>query len=80
MFEGHRFWAVRRWGLALAEGWTETPQGWNVMGETWNEFYNYGNGPIEVWGKAGFSPARDYFFPIKSETTMISGIAQNPGW
>lgn len=80
MFEGHRFWDVRRWGIAIAEGWNDKPQGWNVMGETWNEFYNYGNGPIEVWGKAGFSPARDYFFPIKSETTMISGIAQNPGW
>ena len=80
MFEGHRFWDVRRWGTALSEGWNDKPQGWLVTGKTWQDFFNNGQGPVVVWDKAQFNPARDYLFPIKSEEVMISGIVQNPGW
>ena len=80
MFEGHRFWDVRRWGTALSEGWNDKPQGWVVTGKNWQDFYNNGQGPVVVWDKAQFNPARDYLFPIKSEEVMISGIVQNPGW
>lgn len=80
MFEGHRFWDVRRWGTAIAEGWNDKPMGWNVLGKNWQAFYNNGQGPMVVWDQAQFVPARDYLFPIKSEEVMISGIVQNPGW
>ena len=80
MFEGHRFWDVRRWGTAIAEGWNDKPLAWVVLGETWQEFFNNGQGPVVVWDDAYFNPARDYLFPIKSEEAMISGIVQNPGW
>lgn len=80
MFEGHRFWDVRRWGTAIAEGWNDKPMGWNVLGKSWQAFYNNGQGPMVVWDQAQFVPARDYLFPIKSEEVMISGIVQNPGW
>ncbi len=80
MFEGHRFWDVRRWGTAIAEGLNEKPMGWNVTGKSWQEFFNNYQGPVVVWDQAQFNPARDYLFPIKSEEVMISGIVQNPGW
>lgn len=80
MFEGHRFWDIRRWGAGLSEGLNEKPMGWKVTGKTWREFYNNFQGPVVVWDKASFSPARDYFWPIRSEEVIISGITQNPGW
>ena len=80
MFEGHRFWAVRRWGTAIDEGWHDKPQAWVVTAQTWQGFYNNFQGPVTVWDKAAFNPSRDYLFPIKSEEAMISGIVQNPGW
>lgn len=80
MFEGHRFWDVRRWGTAIDEGWNDKPQAWVVTAQTWQGFYNNYQGPVTVWDKAAFNPSRDYLFPIKSEEAMISGIVQNPGW
>ena len=80
MFEGHRFWDVRRWGIAIDEGWNDKPQAWVVTAQTWQGFYNNYQGPVTVWDKAAFNPSRDYLFPIKSEEAMISGIVQNPGW
>ena len=80
MFEGHRFWDVRRWGTAIAEGWNDKPMGWVVTADNWEDFFNRGKGPVVVWNKAQFLPSRDYLFPIKSEEAMISGIVQNPGW
>ena len=80
MFEGHRFWDVRRWGTAIDEGWNDKPQAWVVTAQTWQGFYNNFQGPVTVWDKAAFNPSRDYLFPIKSEEAMISGIVQNPGW
>lgn len=80
MFEGHRFWDIRRWGAGLTEGLNEKPLGWKVVGKTWKEFYNNYQGPVVVWDKAAFNPARDYFWPIRSEEVIISGIVQNLGW
>ncbi len=80
MFEGHRFWDIRRWGAGLSEGLNDKPLGWKVTGKTWREFYNNYQGPVVVWGKAAFSPSRDYFWPIRSEEAIISGVVQNPGW
>ncbi len=80
MFEGHRFWDVRRWGAGLTEGLNDKPLGWKVTGKNWTEFYNNYQGPVVVWDKASFNPARDYLFPIRSEEVIISGVTQNPGW
>lgn len=80
MFEGHRFWDVRRWGTAVNEGWNDKPQAWVVTAKTWQGFYNNYQGPVTVWDKAAFNPTRDYLFPIKSEEAVISGVVQNPGW
>lgn len=80
MFEGQRFWDVRRWVAANDEGFNLKPTGWVVTGTTWRDFYNFYNGPVEVWNKAYFNENRDYFWPIKAEEATISGVVQSQGW
>lgn len=77
-FEGHRFYNLRRWNKAQELG--EPLQGWNVVADNADGFYNNWQGPVVVWSKRKFSNPRDYLFPIKSEEVMLSGVKQNPGW
>lgn len=79
MFEGRRYWNVRRWMTAQEE--LNTPhRGWNVLASDEDGFYNHFEGPIIVWDKQKFEAPRDYFTPIRSEEILISGIRQNLGW
>lgn len=79
MFEGRRFWNLRRW--MTASDYLNAPQyGWNVLSSDEKRFFNNGNGPIPVWKKRNFTAPRDYFMPIASEQVLVSGIVQNPGW
>lgn len=79
MFEGRRYWNVRRWMTAQEE--FNTPHmGWNVLASDEDGFYNHFEGPIMVWDKQKFEAPKDYFTPIQSEETLISGIRQNLGW
>lgn len=78
-FEGRRFWNLRRWMTAPEE--LNSPQyGWNVLGTNNQTFYNNYDGPVIVWSKRRFVSPRDYFWPIRSEEVLISGVKQNPGW
>ena len=78
-FEGRRFWNLRRW-LTAAEELNTPLYGWNILGETAQEFYNNFEGPVPVWTKREFVAPRDYLFPIRSEEILISSCEQNPGW
>lgn len=78
-FEGKRFWNLRRW-LTAAEELNSKLYGWNVLGETAEQFYNNFEKPIVVWEKRKFVAPRDYLFPIRSEEVMVSGCVQNPNW
>ncbi|WP_292265537.1 RagB/SusD family nutrient uptake outer membrane protein [Butyricimonas sp.] len=79
MFEGRRYWNLRRWMTAQDE--LCTPQtGWNVLASTEKGFYNDYQGPMIVWGQRTFESPKDYFIPIRSEEILISGVVQNPGW
>lgn len=78
-FEGQRFWDLRRWLLADRE-LNSMPMGWNVVAESEDGFYNYGDGPIPVWHLASFVAPRDYLWPINTLEIQKSGIVQNPGW
>lgn len=79
MFEGRRYWNVRRWMTAQEE--LSVPQtGWNVLSSTEKGFYCDYNGPMVVWSQRTFEVPRDYFTPIRSEEILISGLVQNPGW
>ena len=78
-FEGHRYWNIRRWLIAQQE-MNERQYGWNILGKTFESFYNNGNGPIEVGDRNKFIAPRDYFAPFKAEEILISGMVQNPEW
>lgn len=78
-FEGRRFWNLRRWKTAPEE--LNQPQyGWDILGETNQTFYNNYEGPVVVWSKRQFTAPRDYFWPIRAEEILLSGVRQNPGW
>jgi hypothetical protein len=74
-FEGKRFWDIRRW-KKISE-LNEQPKGWNILGETPEDFYrvtNVAKTPVE------FS-IKDYFWPIKEENlTTNKNLIQNYGW
>ena len=78
-FEGRRFWNLRRWKIAEKE-LNDKLFGWKVAASDQKAFYNNGNGPVVVESNREFVAPRDYFWPIKSEETLISGIVQNLGW
>lgn len=78
-FEGRRFWNLRRWKTAPEE--LNQPQyGWNILGTDNRSFYNNYEGPVVVWSKRQFTAPRDYFWPIRAEEILVSGVRQNPGW
>ena len=77
-FEGHRYWNIRRWLIAPQE-MNQKQYGWNILGTTYQSFYNNENGPVVVWSKNKFVAPRDYFEPIDAEEILISGMVQNPG-
>ncbi|MCK0155713.1 RagB/SusD family nutrient uptake outer membrane protein [Cellulophaga sp. F20128] len=74
VFEGHRFWDLRRWKRA-SEFLNSDIRAWNAEGETTEDYYKI----INV-GTYKFLN-RDYLWPI-SEADIIanSNLIQNPGW
>lgn len=78
-FEGRRFWNLRRW-LTAAEELNAPLYGWNILGDSPEQFYRGYIGPKVVWSTRKFTAPRDYLFPIASEEVMISGCVQNPRW
>jgi len=79
MFEGRRFWNVRRW-MTATEEFNKSIMGWNILGDTEAKFFNNWQGPKVVWKQRSFTAPRDYFFPINAEEILISGVRQNMGW
>ena len=73
-FEGHRFWDLRRWGLAT-EYFHQPVQGWNIEGETDDDFYNVVN--IDY---VNYS-FRDILWPIRElDLAVDPNLVQNPEW
>ncbi len=74
MFEGHRFWDIRRWGLAV-ETFTQPIQGWNIEGEQPGEFYQ----KVTI-DNLNYS-IRDVLWPLKESDLLVNpNLIQNPGW
>lgn len=74
MFEGQRFWDLRRWGLAI-ENFRQPIQGWNVVGASDAEFYTVRN--LDYYNYS----LRDILWPIQeSEIQKNPNLIQNPGW
>lgn len=78
-FEGHRYWDIRRW-LIAHQVMNEKQYGWNILGNSFQTFYNNEEGPIVVWSKNKFVAPRDYLEPLEAEEILISGMVQNPEW
>lgn len=74
-FEGKRFWDIRRWKEINVLN--DQPLGWNVFGETNDDFYKLVN-VAQVPVKA---TVKDYFWPIKeSDLSVNKNLIQNYGW
>ncbi|UMB54132.1 RagB/SusD family nutrient uptake outer membrane protein [Lutibacter sp. A64] len=67
-FEGHRFWDLRRWGLAL----NETAEGYFYDGNNYVELPS-----VEV---RNYQPFATYMPIPNSETLKFSELEQNKGW
>ncbi len=74
--EGKRFWDIRRW--KQIDRMNELVLGWNIMGETKEDFYNLK--PVSYYNLTEFT-IKDYFWPIReSNISVNSNLVQNYGW
>jgi hypothetical protein len=74
-FEGKRFWDIRRW--KKIDELNEQPRGWNISGETTDDFYNL----VPVAQVPVKFTVKDYFWPIKeADLTVNKNLIQNYGW
>ncbi|MDR2467066.1 MAG: RagB/SusD family nutrient uptake outer membrane protein [Prevotellaceae bacterium] len=74
VFEGHRFWDLRRWKDALRE-YNRPITGWNLRYSTPAEYYNE-----TLLHQSKFTP-RDYFWPIYDDEILRNpNTLQNYGW
>lgn len=73
-FEEHRFWDVRRWGLATRE-FNQSVRGWYYLGEVESEFYR-----VTVIDDLIYT-TRDIFWPIRRyDMSVNTNLIQNLGW
>lgn len=72
--EGHRFWDLRRWKLAMTY-FNRPLKAWNVYGETKEDFYNLITIRIRKFS------TRDYLWPLKEDNLIVNrNLVQNYGW
>ncbi|MBE8721235.1 RagB/SusD family nutrient uptake outer membrane protein [Sphingobacterium pedocola] len=73
-FEGHRFWDLRRWKLAV-QTLNAPIRSWDLIQESAEAYYR----PKVIWNQT-FSN-RDYFWPIsENNVTVNPNLVQNLGW
>lgn len=76
MFEGHRFWDIRRWKTAYKEINNKRAVGWNIEGVNPSEYYQK-----RAHFTYRFIAPRDYLFPLKEYDLFVNpNLTQNPGW
>ncbi len=74
VFEGHRFWDLRRWKMAMDE-YNKPITGWNLDAADPALFYR------ETWVYTRNFTPRDYFWPISDEEILRNkNTLQNYGW
>ncbi len=75
VFEGQRFWDIRRWKSA-AEELNQKIHGWDIDQETPEAYYR----PRVLFDQEFKSP-RDYLWPLREEALYLNEkLVQNPGW
>ncbi|MDR2472199.1 MAG: RagB/SusD family nutrient uptake outer membrane protein [Tannerella sp.] len=74
VFEGHRFWDIRRWKLAMQE-YNKPITGWNATASSALEYYQ------EKWVYTRKFTPKDYLWPIHDgEILRNKNTVQNYGW
>jgi hypothetical protein len=74
MFEGSRYWDLRRWKDLSALN--QTIQGWDIDQEAPAFYYR----PLTIHNQSVILP-RDYFSPIREYALIVNpNLVQNPGW
>ncbi len=74
IFEGKRFWDVRRWKIA-EEAFNKPIKAWNIDGKTTNEYYN------AITIESMEFNLKDYFWPLKEHSLRVNpNLIQNPYW
>ncbi len=79
LFEGHRFWDLRRWKTASVV-LNQPLKGWNIDGTSAYEYYNNFDGYKNITNRVRFQNPRDNFFPIDSDEVQKSNITQTLYW
>jgi hypothetical protein len=75
MFEGQRFWDLRRWKEAQDE-LNKDITGWNITAQTNSGYYKE-----RIIFSQRFIAPRDYFWPIGNyDTRRNPKLVENPGW
>ncbi|MVT09364.1 RagB/SusD family nutrient uptake outer membrane protein [Chitinophaga tropicalis] len=75
VFEGQRFWDLRRWKEADEE-LNKDITGWNITGKTADSYYKE-----RLIFSQNFVAPRDYFWPIGNyDTRRNLNLVENPGW
>jgi hypothetical protein len=75
MFEGHRFWDLRRWKEA-SRVLNQKIHGWDIDQESPEGYYR----PKAVYDQEFVAP-RDYLWPIRENILEVNTrLVQNPGW
>jgi hypothetical protein len=75
MFEGQRYWDLRRWKEASDE-LSKDITGWSIFGKTDATYYK----EKYIFSQRFISP-RDYFWPIGNyDTRRNPNLVENPGW
>ena len=75
VFEGQRFWDLRRWKRAAEFMDGRLIRGWTIMEGSTGGFYN-----VRTVAQQSFQ-TRDYLWPVPLENILDNpNLAQNPGW
>ena len=75
VFEGHRFWDLRRWKRAEEFMDGQLIRGWTITSGSDGGFYN-----LRTIAQQSFA-VRDYLWPIPLENILDNpNLVQNPGW
>ena len=74
LFEGHRFWDLRRWKEGIQE-YNTALRGWDINQSAAAAYYT----PVPLYNQK--FAVRDYFWPIsEDELTRNTNLVQNTGW
>lgn len=78
LYEGHRYWDIRRWGEAK-DIMSKTPKAWNLKGKTQKDFYQLST--MQEVGTRVFESPKNIWLAIPLAAMNVNyNLVQNPGY